>query len=369
MKKILTIFYDGLKINITCLNEELYNEQYKMYRDFFVDEKTPYTQEVNVFYSKNQKIVDRLNSEIQNDKDHFTINPFGNTIYNVQNKQSHVRFMAKDRNSISIKQNNGNYAIVGSETTNTKYAPYILILEIISRYNEINGRSIFHSTAFKLNNKGILVIGESGSGKTTFLSKLIDAKQEISFLSNDRAYVGDGKIYYFPLEIILSMGTVKHSDNLSRYFIEKKITDSWLHKELSKTANNEKCGIKPKTFCEVNNIGYSASSNLSLIIFPQVDHVNKDNIQVKTLEYPEVVERLRASCYTPNDKESHRDMWIEKGVLTNEELEYLAHKNITNMAKTQLCLSCQYGENATGEQILGSIYREILNKKELTCEK
>lgn len=34
MKKSLSIFYNGLKINLICQNENLFKEQYKMYKNF-----------------------------------------------------------------------------------------------------------------------------------------------------------------------------------------------------------------------------------------------------------------------------------------------------------------------------------------------
>ena len=358
MKKSLSIFYNGLKINLICQNENLFKEQYKMYKNFFVEEQGKVEQEINVYYVKSQKITDKLCNEIVNDSKHFSINPFEKQVYIVQEKLKYNRFMSLNKNNISIKHNNGFYIVVGTETEDTKYAPYTLILELISRYNETNNRAIFHSTGFTLNGKGILTIGESGSGKTTFLSKLYNTNNNVSFLSNDRVYVGNGEIFYFPIEIILSMGTVKNSKQLSSYFIEHKITDSWLNKQLSETKNNERCGIKPRTFCEINNINYVSNANLSLIVFPQIDLTYKDCLEIKTLKREDIIKKLSLSCFTPYDKEKHRDMWIDKGIMTENQLKNMADKVILDLAKNTHCISCKYGCNVSGEKLILEINRE-----------
>ena len=156
MKKSLSIFYNGLKINLICQSENLFKEQYKMYKNFFVEEQGKVEQEINVYYVKSEKITDKLCNEIVNDSKHFSINPFEKQVYIVQEKLKYNRFISLNKNNISIKHNNGFYIVVGTETENTKYAPYTLILELISRYNETNNRAIFHSTGFTLNGKGIL---------------------------------------------------------------------------------------------------------------------------------------------------------------------------------------------------------------------
>lgn len=359
MQKVLPLYINGLKIYLICQNEALYEEQSKLFKNFVIDDDGEVVKEIKVYYTKSQSIIDRLHNKIQIDDKHYSINPFGKHVFLVQEKENYDRYMSSNKESMSVKHKNGFFVVVGSENQNTKYAPYTLILELISRYNEEQGHAIFHSTGFTIGNKRILTVGESGSGKTTFLSKLFQTNNDMAFLSNDRVFVGNGKMYYFPIEIILSMGTVKNSLRLKDYFIKHKITNGWLNKSLYETKNSDKCGIKPRTFCEINNLKYIPQANLSLIVFPQIDFENKNSVEVKILEKEEIVKKLKLSCYTPHDKEAHRDMWIDKGILTLEELEKMSNDVILSMSTDTCCISCKYGCNVTGEQILDAINEQL----------
>lgn len=359
MQKVLTIYINGLKINLVCQTEELYEEQRKLFKNFIAPQEGEVKKEITVYYTKKQSIIDKVNNSIEIDSTHYSINPFGKQVYLVQDKEMFSRYMDSKKGNMSAKHVKGFYVVVGAENQNTKYAPYTLILELISRYHEENNHIIFHSTGFTLGDKGIIVIGESGSGKTTFLSKLFDTNNDISFLSNDRVYVGDNKMYYFPIEIILSMGTVKNNDRLKNYFIEHKVTEGWLGKPLEETMAKDKCGVKPRTFCQMNDMQYIPESNLDLIVFPQIDLENKDIIEVKILNKEEIIKRLKLSCYTPHDKEAHRDMWVDKGNMTTEELEAMSSDVILDIANSTCCISCRYGYNVTGEQILEAINKEL----------
>lgn len=359
MKKILPIYINGLQINLICQNEQLYDEQLKLFKNFITKEEGEVVKEIDVYYTKKQSIIDTLHQKIASDTKHYSINPFGKQVFLVQEKESYSRYMSDKKDNMSVKHKNGFYVVVGAENQNTKYAPYTLILELISRYNEENNHAIFHSTGFTLGDKGILTIGESGSGKTTFLSKLFETNSDMAFLSNDRVYVGNGKMYYFPIEIILSMGTVKHSEKLRKYFTERKITEGWLNKPLEETKNSEKCGVKPRTFCEINGLKYTPQADLSMIVFPQIDLVDRDSIEVRILTKEEAIEKLKLSCYTPHDKEAHRDMWVDKGSMTMEDLEHMSNEVIENIANGTYCISCKYGCNVSGEQILKEINKHL----------
>ena len=86
---------------------------------------------------------------------------------------------------------------------------------------------------------------------------------------------------------------------------------------------------------------------------------NKEIIEVKILDKEEIIRRLKLSCYTPHDKEAHRDMWVDKGTMTTQELENMSYETILNIANNTRCISCKYGCNVTGEQILDAINKEL----------
>lgn len=369
MQKTLSVYYNGLKINVICKDERLYDEQYNFLNKFFVFDKTEVKREINIYYSKNTNVIESVDSKIKEDFEHYIINPFGHQQFNVQERSRFTRYMSSNKNNLSIQHKNGSYIIVGNENENTKYAPYTTILELISRYNEENNCAIFHATAFALGRNGIMCTGESGSGKTTLLTKLLDFTDDIELLSNERVYMGNNSIYYFPIEILLSMGTVKNSVPLYNYFASHKISETYFKKSLEETLNNEKYPIKPNTFCKINNINCIPQSNLSLIVFPKINFENHNALNIRVFEEKEIVEQLTKCCFTPFDKESHREMWIDKGTLSTSQLESMSNELIFNVAKNIPCISVEYGKDTTGKQILTEINNTMKNMENMQHEK
>ena len=84
----------------------------------------------------------------------------------------------------------------------------------------------------------------------------------------------------------------------------------------------------------------------------------KDCLEIKTLKREDIIKKLSLSCFTPYDKEKHRDMWIDKGTMTENQLKNMADKVILDLAKNTHCISCKYGCNVSGEKLILEINRE-----------
>ena len=126
-------------------------------------------------------------------------------------------FVRENKDFIALQRDDQCYSIVSNPANSaSKKAPYTILLEIFQKEMEAKKIHAFHSTGFVVDNTGLLVLGQSKSGKTTLFSKLSQCS-DIDFLSNDRVLSDGTKMMAFPIEILLSMGTVKHDTNLSKF--------------------------------------------------------------------------------------------------------------------------------------------------------
>ena len=99
---ILVLYINGLKINLICQNEELYEEQSKLFKNFIAEGSGPVIKEMNVYYTKNQNTIDRVHKKIIIDSKHYSINPFGKHVFLAQETDSYDRFMSSEKNNMSV---------------------------------------------------------------------------------------------------------------------------------------------------------------------------------------------------------------------------------------------------------------------------
>jgi hypothetical protein len=152
-----------------------------------------------------------------------------------------------------------------------------------------NGAVMYHAAALKaVPERGILLLGGKGSGKTTFSLKLI-YKHGFTEVSRDRVFVQkieeSYNLYGWPNYYNLTMRTLKSFDKTGQYLPQKFI--NWEETELDKLS--DKLQLLPA------DLGITRKTNrckLTHIIF--LSNKNKKN-------YQKSWDLLAESCYSPKD--------------------------------------------------------------------
>ena len=362
-----SIIVNNIKFNISCQTPELYEEQQKIFRKFvpqFFDEDD-YVCEYNIVYSNKNASFNKISSLILGD-DYEILTPYMNERMYKNEKDRYTSFLRENRDFCAISHKNGIYIIVANPNAKTsKYAPYVLLMELMQKTREEIGDSLFHSTGIALNNNGIFIVGQSGSGKTTLMSKFCQCR-DVNFLSNDRVLVtNDLKMKSFPLEIILSMGTVKFDPYLKDYFITKSKSENWFGTTLENTSNNKKCGIKP---CELESIypklKLIKEHGIDLIILPKINFAKPNSLSIQKIEQEQILKLLQECCFTPNDRESPRKSWIKEHEKKYEQLVEQSELTIKLLSQKIPILLVDYGCDISGQQILQELGNQFAIGKE-----
>ena len=316
-----------------------------------------YIDEIDAYFSKfivpsNEEITSSYNIYFENDinvlsslLDSFNIND-ANILHTFKNQihyQIDDKYLINTREYMCIKLSDYNYILFGS----VKGLSWI-IRELLIREMEDKGYFYMHGTGLNVYDKGILLLGNSGSGKTTFMTRLNEINTKEKFISNDRVFVKDNLMYYYPLQVIYALGTVRSNDLLDKYFRETHILEKVKGKEYLKSSNDVKCHVPicdiSKIFSNVENID---KSNIDLIIFPKLG----DKEDYSYLDNDEIIKRLNETNFTPNDTENKRKEWLKYRKTTIEELEIRKKKLNDYLIKNTKIIEVNYKKDTNSEYI------------------
>lgn len=92
--------------------------------------------------------------------------------------------------------------LVGSSGKSNYNIIYFLLNEVLNRLLIEQGFCAYHASSISLNEKAIIFIGESMSGKTTMSLKL--ASKGYHYLGDDRVFIRNGIVYSYPKPIHIS---------------------------------------------------------------------------------------------------------------------------------------------------------------------
>lgn len=224
------------------------------------------------------------------------------TFKNQSHFQNGNRFLIDTEEYMCIKSNDYNYKLFGSVRGLSWVVRELLI-------RELEDREYFfmHGSGLQIDNKGILLLGNSGSGKTTFMTKLNDLTTPEALVSNDRVFVKEQNMFYYPLSVVYAMGTARSNASLDSYFKETHALEKRRGKDYFTCLNNEKCDVPltdiPVIFPNVKNID---QCGIDLIIFPKI----AEEEHCDYLSYAEAEKRLNEVNFTPDDLECERKEWL-----------------------------------------------------------
>lgn len=311
-----------------CISELLYGKELDLGTtiEYIEDEKT---------FKEMKKIFSEENEIVQSFEGIYHQKAYG--------QEGTEYFMQIPEVWILKKVSDNYYIIVGDGKKSTIKYPFRVIREIIVRMQENNGKFFMHATALNIQGKGIVILGNSGSGKTTFFTKLTDSTPSV-VLSNDRVffYSQDGTYYmdYFPIPVVHKYGTVSNSKYLSKYIIEDNnynYTEGF--------AKGEESIIIPLTDLAkmFPDLKYAETSKIDIAIFSKINFKDKEKFEVRNLTTEEAIKRLSEVCFTPIDSESIRKEWVYMRKKSIDDLQNDANHFICDFVKKVRCIYLEYG--------------------------
>ena len=185
-----------------------------------------------------------------------------------------------------------------------------ILRSIAYGYNEDMNMILLHGAALAYNNKGFVIIGEKGSGKTSLLMRMV--KNKAILISNDRIFTDRNlSIIGFPQAVRVGLGTFEN---------DKRMLDNFSKNTFFRKQDRIDCsGFKYLiTMDEIGRI-YDTSSimkhRLNYVIIPDVkidsNELNMELI-VDNKKKKQIFDKI---CFTPID-ESFRYSWIYDSNIT-----------------------------------------------------
>jgi predicted metal-dependent phosphoesterase TrpH len=295
-------------------------------------------------YGKDQKAY--INRPIKN-----VINDGFSLSYDLSTESCILK--SKGKNDINIIFNN--------EIKNTKVVFYTL-RECIYRYNQNNNRTPLHSAAFSYNDKGVIIMGNENSGKTSLLLAFLKLHGS-SFISNDITFVSPekGEIYGFPLATLVSIPTIKSLLLDDFEFKCKDIpTITYFKESLNELVTKYK--FSPKDLQNILNCYYTQSANFNLVIVPNYKETN-NGVDIKPLNINSAFKIFKNQILTQNDGRYVYDyLNINDGEINNKSVK---DEDLYNFLKNKKIFQIDYGKDIYEKNSLLELFK-FLNNLEKT---
>lgn len=270
-------------------------------------------------------------------------------------------FVSKDNNYLIHKTNDNTFNLICKNYLKRPELIYV-IREIYVRLKEDDKSLFLHGNGVEFENMGLIIAGNSGSGKTTFMFKLFeDNDNKSKYLSNDRIFLDqENTITYFPIPLILANGTAKNNKQLYEYLNSKdKLYDSNFSKEiLNYGENTVKYPLFKKYIPKIyENCSVNEKINFNVMILPKIDYKYNDVEIIKEDNY----KNLMKICFTPNDTESLRKPWILERKISDEDLTNISEQKLSEITNENLVYNVFYNPNLEPSYIRKRVKKEIIN--------
>lgn len=223
-----------------------------------------------------------------------------------------------------------------------------IIREIYVRLQENNYSLFMHGSSVEIDNNGIIILGTSGSGKTSLMYKLLSSCDDLNtgFISNDRTFLtSDNSLEYFPIPIIASNGSLLNYEELRRFIITK---EDYRKKIILTKKMDSKFPITSKELSEASKAQLIPRSPLSIIL---ISNILLSSQGVFRLDKVNSTEPLQENCFTPKDTESLRKEWIYRRNISDEMLEDFSKQRMQYVLDNYPAYVATFSPDVTGDEI------------------
>lgn len=232
-----------------------------------------------------------------------------------------------------------------------------VVRELAMNYTLHNKGLFLHAAALAIDEKGIVIAGETNAGKTTMLINLLQEQDtkyiaNAKYISNDRVLILDKisppLLYSMSTIISIRQGIMDHSP----LFGEKLSTSNYRAKltfaesttiELPRFINDKKYGVNAAQFCRLLGVEQIEHSIAHSMIFPVITK-EIDTFKLIELSLEEVILRLPKILLGADKWKKSRDLFSAPDATPFPEEKDLIALAI-NFIKQIKCFECQIGEN------------------------
>ena len=360
MKKSVECNFGDVIFYINTFNENDYNNQLTHIKEFYIPCKVPKKEvkEINIDYITNKYIFEKYLEEAILRKGKL-YQSFENQVHKeieIPNTDKKV-YLIDNKEYICIKDNDCSYTILTDGREEGIKWPFRILRELLVREREDKGNLFMHGTGISLNDTGILLLGNSGNGKTTLSVEMISEEfTKKGFLSNDRVFMKDGEMQYFPIPVVFASGTAKHNNYLDQYFKITRLYEKRKGKIYENTTTNDKVPVPLVDMERIfKDVRMEAQRKIDIIIFPKINLNMGSSFKIREMDEREKYISLDQTCFTPFDSESLRLEWIRKRKMSIDELVENKYDVIQRTTQEKKLLQVEYGPESSKKEIVEDI--------------
>ena len=362
MKKSIKCNFGDVIFYINTFKQYDYNKQLAHIKEFYIPCKVPKKEVkmVNINYSTDKYMFDKYLEECRRRKGKL-YQSFENQVHKeieVANNSKKV-YLIDNEEYICIKDDECNYTILSDGREQGIKWPFRILRELLVREREDEGNLFMHGTGVSLNERGILFLGNSGSGKTTLAIKMISEDiYRRGFISNDRVFIKNGKMKYFPIPVVFASGTAKSNPYLDKYLKKTKLYERIIGKKYENTKNYDKVPVPLKDIEMIFKVvKLEEQREINTIVFPKINFNMGSSFKIQEMNAREKYISLDKTCFTPFDSESLRLEWIRKRKKNIDEITENKYDVIQQIIKEKQILKLEYGTEINVRSIEDDIIR------------
>ncbi len=242
-------------------------------------------------------------------------------------------------------------------TTKNNYRARIALMRVIREltmnYYMVSQGIFIHGSAFEIDGKAMIIVGNKGAGKTTLmLYNLLNKRTK--YLSNDRLFILEESNNYLvkgmptiasilpsSLEMLPTFKSRLYASFFNVQYTKKEAKELG---ELPKIGKNSKIGITPAQLSEITETLPISQAKLGAIVFPKITHQKGD---------------IKLTKLSENDAEAMFEIAIFGGykfydennvfnlINNNEKIQMITLKDRWKQLTSKVnCYECELGADA-----------------------
>jgi hypothetical protein len=223
-----------------------------------------------------------------------------------------------------------------------------VIREIMMRWHESCGAVMFHAAGVARGERGAMIVGPSGAGKTTSL--LVATQDGGTLLSNDRMLVSRSSegwtLIGLPLPVRIGKGTAQGMPRVSEFVRSTRLARHDLRTQdpsqlPSSFAARKKVELTPRELADALDGTIANSAPLRGIVLPELSQDDRP-VWCARATFDEVLAALAASCFTPHD-ESWISPWLIERTESDEAIAERTQLECAELARVVPAVRVGFG--------------------------